>query len=418
MDFSPSVITPELEAFAKEVGDWLDENISDDMVFPRDPCNVTYEQFLKRKELAKKAGEKGWLFPSFPKKYGGGGLDAAHATMLRREMSKRKLTMPPYHSAGGILGAPAIMACGTEEQKMEHLPKILRDAAVTWELFTEPEAGSDEANQQTNALYAEKDGDYFVINGGKIFVGGLYPPPDLMLLLTRSDLKAPRHQNLALFLAPGTLEGITIMPLDLFVPAPYGGVAGASATSADGVKYQVFFDDVRVHKKYLIGGDHDGWRAASATLEVEHGAMGGGGEADERFYGGSSRSYIFERFLDVCKNNPDIRRRIEENPEVERAVVDAYIDAEKERLYMIRNMGGKGGFYGGTQSQLYQKLASVRFINSLATVLGPYALTSDEEWASEESLFEVGHRGALCLAPTGTPEVLKVVIARALSIGR
>jgi alkylation response protein AidB-like acyl-CoA dehydrogenase len=195
-------------------------------------------------------------------------------------------------------------------------------------------------------------------------------------------------------------------------------VAGSSACSADGVKYQVFFDDVRVHEKYLIGGDHDGWRAASATLEVEHGAMGGGGHADERFYSGVERSYIFDRFLDVCRNDPNIRQHIEENPEIESAMVDAYIDAEKERLYMIRNMGGKGGFYGGTQSQLFQKMSSIRFISALAKVLGPYTFTSDEEWSPEQSLFEVGHRGALCLAPTGTPEVLKIVIARALSIGR
>jgi hypothetical protein len=54
----------------------------------------------------------------------------------------------------------------------------------------------------------------------------------------------------------------------------------------------------------------------------------------------------------------------------------------------------------------------------MAKVLGPYSMTSDDEWGLDESLFEVGQRGALCLAPLGTPEVLKIVIARALAIGR
>ncbi|MFC2010465.1 acyl-CoA dehydrogenase family protein [Chloroflexota bacterium] len=423
MDFSPSEITPELEEFAREVGEWLDENIPEDMEFPRDPCNVSYEQFQKRRELGRKIGEKGWLFPSYPRRYGGGGLDTAHSAMIRREATKRKLELPPYHSAGGVLGAPAILACGTGEQKKFHLPKILRDGALTWECFTEPEAGSDEANQQTNALRSQREGEYFIVNGDKIFVGGLYPPPDLMLLLTRSDLEAPRHENLVMFLVPGDLPGISITPLDLFVPGPFDVVKGQSTTSADAVKHQVFFDDVKVHQRYLIGGDRDGWKAASATLEVEHGigAMQGdyaGGRREDRFFAGVERSYIVERFLDQCKNNPNINRRIKENPELLSRVLDVYIDAEKERLYTLRNMGGRGGPYGGIHSQLFSKLFALRLVEAMAEVLGPYTMTGDDEWAPEAGLFEVGQRGAPSLAPTGTPEVLKIVMSRALRIGR
>lgn len=422
MDFSPTEYTEEQKAFAREVGEWLDANIPADMVFPRDPVNVSPEQFQKRRELSRKLGEKGWLFPGYPRKYGGGGLDAAHSAIISQEAATRKLALPPYHSAGGHLGAPAILAHGTEEQKMLHLPPIFRDGAVTWELFTEPEAGSDEANQQTNALRAVREDDYFIINGGKIFIGGLYPPPDLMLLLTRSDMDAPRHENLAMFMAPGNLPGITITPLDLFVPSPFVGVSGPSSTNADGVKYQVFFDDVRIHQRYLIGGDRDGWKVASATLEVEH----GGGDDDETdgrrrataFFDDAQPSFIVRKFLDQCKNNPDIAARIRENPHLLESVIDIYIDAQKERLFSLRNAGGQGGRHGGVHSQLFSKMASIRLIAAMAKVLGPYTLTSDDEWAPEEGLFEVGQRGALCLAPTGTPEVLKIVLSRALAIGR
>ncbi len=422
MDFSPTEFTEEQKAFAREVGEWLDANIPADMVFPRDPVNMTHEQFKERRELGRKLGQKGWLFPGFPVKYGGGGLDAAHSAIIRQEASRRKVSLPPYHSPGGHLGAAAIMACATEEQKMLHLPPIFRDGAATWELFTEPEAGSDEANQQTNAMRAVREDDHFVINGGKIFVGGLYPPPDLMLLLTRSDLDAPRHENLAMFMAPGNLPGITIVPLDLFVPSPFGGVAGPTAGSADGVKYQVFFDDVKIHQRYLIGGDRDGWKAATATLEVEH----GGGDDDETgsrrqaaaFFSDSQPSFIVRQFLDQCKNNPDIAARIRENPHLLESVIDVYIDSQKERLFSLRNAGGQGGRHGGVHSQLYSKMFSIRLIAAMAKVLGPYTFTSDEEWGPDEGLFEVGQRGALCLAPTGTPEILKVVLSRALAIGR
>jgi alkylation response protein AidB-like acyl-CoA dehydrogenase len=227
----------------------------------------------------------------------------AHSVVIRNEVAKRKLMLPPFHSPGATLGVPAILACGTEEQKRRHLPPILRDGAVTWELFTEPEAGSDEANQQTNALRAVREKDYFIVNGGKIFVGGVYPPPDLFLLLTRSDLKAPRHENLAMFLAPANLPGISIIPLDLFVPGPFGTVSGQSTVGADGIKYQVFFDDVRIYESYLIGGERDGWRVASATLEVEHGggeradvdSRPAGGRRGGAYFGGIQQSYIVQR---------------------------------------------------------------------------------------------------------------------------
>jgi len=429
MDFSPTEYTEEQEEFAKEVREWLDENVPEDMVFPRDPDNVSQEQFQKRRELARRAARKGWLYPNLPREYGGGGLDMAHSAVIRRETAKRKLSLQPFHCAGATMGIPAILACGTEDQKKRLLPLIIKDGALVWELFTEPEAGSDEANQQTNALRSVRENDYFIINGGKIFVGGIYSPADLFLLLTRSDLKAPRHENLSMFLAPADLPGISLVALDLFVPGPFGTVSGQSAAGADGIKYQVFFDDVRIHESYLIGEEGDGWRVANAALEVEHGGMGaaqegrreaggGRGRPGGAFFGGSEQSYIVQRFLYQCKNNPNIAKRIKENPQLLDSVVNVYIEAEKERLFALRNAGGMGGRYGGTQSQLFSKKFSITLVTEMARVLGPYTMTSDDEWGLDESLFEVGQRGALCLAPLGTPEVLKIVISRALAIGR
>jgi alkylation response protein AidB-like acyl-CoA dehydrogenase len=429
MDFTPTEYTEEQKEFAREVNKWLDENVPEGMEFPRDPLNVSQEQFQKRRELARRAARKGWLYPNMPPEYGGGGLDRAHSIVIMIETMKRGISLQPFHSAGASMGIPAILACATEEQKKRLLPLMIKDGALTWELFTEPEAGSDEANQQTNALRSVREGEYFIINGGKIFVGGIYPPPDYFLLLTRSDLKAARHENLSMFIAPADLPGISIVPLDLFVPGPFGTVSGRSVGGADGIKYQVFFDDVRIHEDYLIGEDGDGWKVANAALEVEHGGGGGAatrardssegrGRGSGAFFRGSEQSYIVQRFLDQCKNNPDISRRIKENPQLLESVVNVYIEAEKERLFSLRNSGRMGGFYGGTHSQLFSKKFSILLVKEMARVLGPYTMTSDEEWGPEEGMFEVGQRGALCLAPMGTPEILRVVISRALAIGR
>lgn len=417
MDFSLPEYTKKQEEFAEEVRAWLDENAPEGMTFPRDPLKVSLEQFEKRRELARRLGQKGWLYPSYPRKYGGGGLDAAHSAVIMQEVSKRGLGLPPFHSAGAAYGVPVTLAFGTEEQKRRLLPPILRDGALTWELFTEPEAGSDEANQQTNALHHTRDKDYFIVNGGKIFVGGIYPPPDIFLLLTRSDLTAPRHENLAMFLAPANLPGIEIIPLDLFVPGPFGTVSGQSTVGADGIKYQVLFDDVRIHESYLIGAERDGWKVANAALEFEHAVRPDRGEPGG-FMGTIRENFIAQKFLERCKNDPNIVKRLKENPQLVDSVVNVYIGAEKERLYSIRNAGRKGGVYGGTQSQLYSKVFALTLTYEIAKVLGPYTLTSDDEWGLDDSLFEVGQRGALCLAPMGTPEITKIVIARILAIGR
>ncbi len=424
MDFDLEVeYSPEQEEFREEVRQWLDENVPKDLYSPRDPIKATYEQWLQRRELGRQLGKKGWLYPTFPKEYGGGSLSGELAFVLREELGARRIGQVPYHDAGGGLGAPVILALGGEEQKKRLLPPILTGEAATWELFTEPEAGTDEANQQTNALRVVREGEYFIISGQKIFVGGLYAPPEQFLLLTRSDLQAPRHENLAMFICPANLPGITIAPLDLFVPGMFSAISGQTVDASEAIKHQVFFDDVKLHESYLIGGDHDGWKIASATLDIEHGgAREGGARGGERRVRGRTmsmpRNLISDNFLQECKSNPNIIKRLKENPQLVGSVVNVYIDWEKQRLFSLRNAGGRGGAYGGPQAQMYTKNAAARLIIEMGKVLGPYALTSDEEWGLAEGMLEVGQRGGVCFAPAGTPEAAKIIISRALAIGR
>lgn len=434
MDFDVEVkeieYTPEQEEFAREVRAWLDENVPKDLVHPRDPTKATYEQWLQRRELGRRAGQKGWLYPTYPREVGGGGLDADSAQVITEECAKRGVSFRGYFDVAGLALA-AVNACATEEQRKKHLPPIISGEAITWQLFTEPEAGTDVADQHTNALRATREDEYLVINGQKIFVGGLYPPPDLLLLLTRSDTAAPRHENLAMLLAPADLPGITIQALDLFTPGRISEVFGTTADSAAGQKYTVFFDDVRIHQSYLIGQEGNGWEVTNATLSAE---QGGGRMPASRPAGGAGAAVapvqrrqrnirmggnvMVEKFLEQCKTNPVIIERLRENPHLVERVVDVYIGSQIERLNNIRNMGGRGGMYGGPQSQLYNKNFGTRFIADMAAVLGPYALIDDEEWGLEEGLFDMAERCGICLAPAGTPEALKIIISRALNIGR
>ena len=407
MDFSLEYADEE-EQFAKEVREWLEENVPKDLVNIRDAQKMSAEQFHKRREFARKLGKKGWLYPSFPREYGGGGLDMGHSSVINQELAEKSLALPIVMD-WTTLAAPAILACGTEEQKKRFLPPMLRGEALTWQLMTEPEAGTDEANQQTNAIRHVREKDYFIVNGQKIFVGGLFPPPEQLYLLTRSDLEAPRHQNLSSFIIPANLPGITIQPLDLFPLSTFAALSGPTGASSEAVKNSVFFDDVRIHESCLIGADGDGWKVASATLEVEHG--GGSGR-------GVPRNILVEKFLAQCKRNPNIVKRLRENPQLLDSMVNVYVDAQIERLFSTRNAAGVGGPYAGPQLAVYQKMFGARFIADMAKVLGPYSLTDDAEWGLDEDIFEVGQRGGVCFAPGGTPEALKIVMSRALAIGR
>jgi len=415
MDFSLEY-TEEQAEFAQEVQEWLDKNVPWDLVSLRDPLKLSYEQWQKRRELGRKLGDKGWLYPSFPHQYGGGGLDANHSAVLYRELAERGLGLPPYYTTAA-LAIPAILVYGTEEQKQRFLPEILKDGAVAWQLFTEPEAGTDEANQQTNALRHVREKDDFIVTGQKIFVGSLHPPqPEYLWLLTRSDQESPRHQNLAMFLCPANLPGITIMPLDLFPSHLLSGVSGQTPLTSPGIKCSVFLDSVRIHESFLIGGERDGWRVTAATLAVEHGEVAReGGGTGARWIG---RNMLVEEFLEQCKTNPHIARRLRENPQLIDSVVNVYILGQMERLLSMRNAAGKGGRYGGPQLQMYSKVAGAGIMANIAMVLGPYALTNDTEWGVGKDIFEVTQRSSVCVAPAGTPEASKIIISRALAIGR
>ena len=427
----------------------MDENVSSDIEYIRDAQKMSYEQFKLHRDLMRALGAKGWLWPTESPEYGGGGLDPARAGVIGVELAKRRLGNPPLMDMAS-LAVPAIRAHGTEEQKERFLTPMFTGNGLTWQCFTEPEAGTDVANQQTNALRYTRDGEYFVINGQKMFVGTIHPPPDFLFLLTRSEVEGPRHENLSMFICPATLPGITIQPLDLFTLSPFMAICGLSGANVDAIKNSVFFDDVRIHESYLLGEEGGGWKVAQTALMAEHGEARGAAARAPRDGGGAVAApradgavvaaqevagheevplrgrwmdaplgnFMLGQFLDQCRENPSIVKRLKENPQLVKNLVNSYVFAQQERAFNIRNREGLGGAYGGPQTMLYVKRGGARFGADMASVFGPVALTDDPEWTLDEGIFEVGERCSICQAPSGTPEAMKILISRALSIGR
>ena len=129
-------------------------------------------------------------------------------------------------------------------------------------------------------------------------------------------------------------------------------------------------------------------------------------------------NYMYKQFLEQCKTNPAIVKRLKENPKLVDNLVNVYLYDKLERAFLLRNQGGKGGAYGGPQLMLHQKKSGAKFIADMAAIFGPVALTDDPDWVLDDGIFEVGSRCGICQAPSGTPEALKIIMSRALAIGR
>ncbi len=100
MDFEPRY-TEEQQTFRTEVRDWLKDNVPDDLANPADSADTTYDDYLQYRALGRDLGEKGWLWPTAPTEYGGGGLTIDHAIVLDEELDEYSLSLPPYYDSGG-----------------------------------------------------------------------------------------------------------------------------------------------------------------------------------------------------------------------------------------------------------------------------------------------------------------------------
>jgi hypothetical protein len=389
MDFEVTY-TEEQQRFRREVRAWFEANVPEDRTYPA------------LRGLGRRLGAKGWLHPTAPAAYGGGGLDVDHAIILEEEADRLDLSLPPYYDSGGRLGSASILVWGTEEQRRTYLPPIYTGEVRTWQLLTEPGAGSDLASVRMTV--AVRQGDEYVINGQKIFVGS-DNGTDRIWMIACTDPKGKRHENVSWFMIDANLPGITIVPMELM------GTGGEGGT--DSVQKQtVYFDDVRVPAHSLIGGENKGWEVATTHLELEH---GGGGRI--------GRNRVWDRLLRYCQETKRDGVPLAQQQDVRDTLADVFIKAEVQRLFGLRNFwltyARKPKSYEGPQLSYWRKTSGLWMTGAILDAVGPAALTTDATWGSPDGFLEKQQRnGIVSVHPGGTTDVQRVRMARRIGIGR
>jgi alkylation response protein AidB-like acyl-CoA dehydrogenase len=249
----------DLDNFRQEVKEWLEQNCPPSMKKGADPEIPVDEVWGGRKAVYKnpdskvwleRMGSKGWTMPTVPKEYGGGGLSKEEVKVLNEEMFMIG-TRSPLLSFGIWMLAPVLLEYGTEAQKKEHLPKIIKGEIRWCQGYSEPGSGSDLASLATKA---EDKGDHFLVNGQKVWTS-YADKADWIFALVRTGPMEPKHDGISFLLIDMETEGVSTKPITL--------ISGKSPFC------ETFFDDVKASKDNLIGELNNGWTIAKALLQHE-----------------------------------------------------------------------------------------------------------------------------------------------------
>ena len=377
--------TEEQEKLRKEVHDFFMTELPEDYEFGGGGSSEEVQTFWKG--MRSKAIEKGYYVPGWPKEYNGSGMSSMEQGILDEEMGRAGVSFPD--NLGLHLVGPTLILIGTEEQKKRFVPPIARGETMCFEVFTEPNAGSDEANQQTRAV---EDGDNFILNGQKCWISGSYKP-NWLFTLARTAETVPKHRGISLFLIPADLPGISFRPLP---------------TMGGGMQNEVFFDNVKVSNEYLLGEKNRGFYHAMQVFEFER-AMTGAAAGGKR---------MLEGLVEYCKDTKRNGKPLIEDPDIRDMLAQRAIENELQRLagwyttwhFSQRHRLGPAPY--NVSNYFAKKFAASR-AKAMVDILGLYGqLKPFSEYAPFEGSLERQWRSSRSTHGGGTFEVMKIVLAQ------
>ena len=330
----------------------------------------------------------GWI--TGPRHRGGRGLPASYERLyLVLEAAFEVVDMSPLRIGLGTVGE-AILAHGTEDQIAEFGIAIQRGDMIACQLFSEPEAGSDLAGVRSRG---KQQGGHWHLDGQKVWTSNAQFA-DIGLALVRTDLDAPKHRGLTMFIVPMDAPGIEILPLRQ--------MTGGTSFS------EVFLDDVLLSDRYRVGAAGSGWKVATDALAAERRATG-------------DRSHeITARAVQLLWMLAERAGR-DQDGLVRDAWAKTYAQVRSARFHQLRMQATPENQLTGAERALDKMLlvANLRAIGELALeLLGPSFAADTGEWGTFSwnrwLMGSLGYRIA-----GGTDEVLRNMVAeRVLGLPR
>ena len=337
--------TPEQRQFREQVREWLEANKPAE-ARPEDGAAGREFDLAWQKTLY--AG--GWAGINWPKEYGGQGFDTFQQLIFLMEYAQSRAPGDHYRFNGLNLAGPTIIACGDEEQKKTYLPPILKGEVIWCQGFSEPSAGSDLASLKTRGVI---DGDDMIVTGSKIWTSWARFA-DWQQVLVRTDPDAPKHAGISWAINRMDNPGMEIRPIR--------DMAGGTDL------HEVFYNEVRIPLKNIVGGINNGWRVSMAQLSFERGTafMPSQIETQNRI----------DDLIELAKTTPleDGRRAIEDD---HIAYELAKLRAETRSLLAMTLMGisrnERSGMPGpeGSMLKLFQSELIKRITTLALEIVGP-----------------------------------------------
>jgi alkylation response protein AidB-like acyl-CoA dehydrogenase len=353
-----------------------------------------HETWVRDRELQRVLWDGGFAGICFPREYGGLGLTFEHQRAFTEESLPYEMPLHLNVPNFSILAA-TLVDYGTDEQKAQYLPPLLRGEHQWVQFLSEPTGGSDLAGCITKA---DRDGDEWVLNGSKIWSTAAMSATHAMCL-ARTDWDAPKHRGLTMFIMEIHRPGVQVDPIKQ--------VNGSLEFC------QEFFDDVVLPSDAVVGEVNDGWTVALALLAHERNAVGGGSPYV------SGRNYLAEG-ADGARDLTCIAlvRTLgtADDPVARQLVAEAHaLDVVQRGLVQRISLGMSQGAMAGQAAavtKLFTATSSERKTEIRLTLAGPDGVTwpMGEEAVGIEAGKDFLERQATSLAG-GSNEIQRNIIA-------
>ncbi len=336
-------------------------------------------------ELVAQMGELGLMGIPIPEEYGGAGMDTVAYVASIIELAKVDASVAITMAAHTSLGSMPILIAGTDEQKQEYLPKLASGEMLGAFGLTEPGAGSDAGATQTTAV---KDGDEYLINGGKIFITNAGHAG--ILNITTQIIEDGENLGIGAFIVPVDTPGLKIGPAEKKM--------GWKASDTR----QLYFEDMRVPAANMLGKPTGGFKTFLKTLaggRISIGAMGVG-TAEGALLKALKYSTEREAFGKPIHKFQGVGFKL--------ADMATEIEAAKLLVYHAAWMKDQGLEFTkeAAMGKLYASETAMRTTTEAIQVLGGYGYVKEydvERFFRDAKVLEIGE---------GTSEVQRLIISR------